>query len=110
MELNEADCSGHPITAVTQELVQHAEELIQNDWLITTRKLITEIQVSKGTVNNTTDTLTYSKVCTCWVPSTQTYYQKIVHEEVFSDLFSCYEADGESFWSQIITGVGTWFH
>lgn len=28
VELGEADCSGHPITAVTQTLVQHAEELI----------------------------------------------------------------------------------
>jgi hypothetical protein len=29
MELSEADCSGCPITAVTQVLVQHAEELIR---------------------------------------------------------------------------------
>jgi len=29
VELSEADCSGRPITAVTQVLVQHVEELIR---------------------------------------------------------------------------------
>ena len=110
VELSQADCSGHPITAVTHVLVQHAEELIWYDWWITSTQHATELKVPNGSVNNITDALAYSKVCTSWIPWHQTYYQKTVKEEACSDLLSCYEADGASSWSLIITRVETWLH
>jgi hypothetical protein len=59
---------------------------------------------SKESVNNITDALAYSKVCTSWVPRSQTYYQKTVQEEVCTDLLSCDVADDTSSRSRIITG------
>jgi hypothetical protein len=66
--------------------------------------------VSKGSVNNIINALGYAKVCARWVPRSLTDDQKTVRKEVFSDLLSHYEADGESFLSRIVTGDEIWIH
>jgi hypothetical protein len=65
--------SGWTTRAVTQALLQHAIELIQNYKCVTMiRKLAFELSVSKGTVNIMIDTLGYLKVCACWNPQSLT--------------------------------------
>jgi len=49
--------SGWPTTVVTQALLQCADELIQNVEWITTTKLVTELSVSRGSVDNINDAL-----------------------------------------------------
>jgi histone-lysine N-methyltransferase SETMAR len=61
-------------------------------------------------VNNVIDALGYAKLCARWVPRSLTDDQKTVRQEVCSDLLSCHEAHGESFLSQIVTGVEAWTH
>jgi hypothetical protein len=61
-------------------------------------------------MNNITVSLGYAKEYACWVPCGLTDYHRTVEEEVFSDLFSHYKADGESFLSQIVSGNETWIH
>jgi hypothetical protein len=64
-ELSDAPRSGRPTTAVTLALLERADELIRKDRRITTRKLASELSVSKGSVNNVIDALGYTKsVCT----------------------------------------------
>jgi hypothetical protein len=63
LELNDEPRSGRPTTAVTPALLQRADELIRKNQQITTRKLATELSVSKGNVNNIIDALGYAKVC-----------------------------------------------
>lgn len=96
MERNDARRSGQPTTAaaVTQQLLQRADELIRNDQRFTIRKYATELSVSTERVSNFTDVLGYSKVCLCRVPRSPTDYRKTVRKEVCSDLLSRYEADG----------------
>jgi len=53
---------------VTQALLQLADEVIRIVLSITVRKLETELSVSKGNVNNITDTLGCSTVRVQWVP------------------------------------------
>jgi hypothetical protein len=110
VELSDAPCSGRPTTAVTLALLQCADELLRNDRWITTRKLATELSVSKGSVNNIIDALRYAKMCARWVPRSLTDDHKTLLKEVCSYLLSCYEADGESFLSRIVTGDETWSH
>jgi hypothetical protein len=62
VDLSDTPRSGQPTTAVTPALLQRAYELIQKDRWITTRKLATELSVSKGSVNNITDALGHAKV------------------------------------------------
>ena len=78
-------CHGRPTTAVTQALLQCADELIQNDRQIIVSKLKTELWLSKGSVN-ITDALDYSKVCGHWVSWCLTDYHKTVRIEARSDL------------------------
>jgi len=56
-ELSDACGNGQPTTAVTQALLQHADQLIQKECQTKTRKLANEISVSKESVNNITDTV-----------------------------------------------------
>lgn len=67
-QLTNARRSAQPTTAVTQLLLQRADELTPNDRLMTTRKLVTKLAVSKREINNIFDALGYSEVCGCWVP------------------------------------------
>jgi hypothetical protein len=69
--------------------------------------LVTELSVSKGSVDNITDALGYSKMCAHWVPQSLTNSHKTEWQEVWSDLVSHYEADGEHFLSWIVTQDGT---
>jgi hypothetical protein len=62
-----------------------------------------------GSVNNITDALAYSNVYSLGSMKPH-LLSKTVKEEESSDLLSCYEADGASSWSQIITGVETRLH
>jgi hypothetical protein len=110
VEPSDAPCSGRPTTAVTLALLQYADELLRNDRWITTRKLETELLVSKGSVNNIIDALRYAKMCARWVPRSLTDDHITLLKEVCSYLLSCYEADGESFLSWIVTGDETWSH
>jgi hypothetical protein len=91
--------SGLPTIAVTQVLFQCADDFIQNHRLITTKNLETEFSVSKGSANNITDALGYSKVCPYWVP--QPDYHKTVAKEVFTFALLFYKPDSESLLSWI---------
>ena len=95
--------SGWPTTAVRGCF-------LRNDRRITTRNLVTELSVCKGSVYNSTDVLGYSKASARWVARSVTGYHKTVREEVCSDLPSGYEAHSESFMSWIVTGDKTWVH
>ena len=74
------------------------------------KKLANELSVLKGSANNTTTALGYSKMYACWVPWSLTEHHKSVQKEVCLDLFSQNRADGKSFLSQIITGDKTQIH
>jgi hypothetical protein len=63
-------------TAVTQALLQGADELIQDYPRITTRKPETKLSVSSGSVNTIIDALGDSKVCDRWVPRSLPDYDK----------------------------------
>jgi hypothetical protein len=54
-------------TAVTQVLLRRADKLIRNDRRLTNLQL-SELSLSKGSVNNIIDAFGYSKVCALWVP------------------------------------------
>jgi hypothetical protein len=75
-ELSDVGHSVQPKRAVTQALLQNADEHIWKKRWFTTRKPATETSVLQTSVNNITDPLRYSKVCAHWVPQSLTNHHK----------------------------------
>jgi transposase len=64
--------SGRPSTGVTPATMQRADNHIQNDRRITTRKLAAILGIGKRSVGKIVHQLGYSKVCARWVPRSLT--------------------------------------
>lgn len=103
-----------PLWLVKNKPLRHHFNMLTNSLKVTNelqqKKLANELSVCKGSANNTTDTLGYSKMYASWVPWILTEYHKSVQKEVCSDIFSQNRADGKSSLSWIITEDKTWIH
>ena len=70
----------------------------------------TELGVSMGAVEKLISSLGYSKKCARWVPQMLTPKQKDHWVTVSQKLLKQYEAEGDTFLDQIVTGDETWCH
>lgn len=109
-ELQDLQRAGRPPMAVTPDMLQRADVVIRADRRITTRQLVLKLSVSKGSVDAIINALGYRKVCARWVPRSLTVDHKSQRKDIASDLLQRFEADGEAFLSQIVTGDETWVH
>ena len=70
----------------------------------------TELGVSVDAVKKLITSLGYSKRCARWVPRMLTPMQKDDWVTVSQELLERYEAEGDAFLNQIITGEDIWSH
>ena len=70
----------------------------------------TELGVSMGAVEKLISSLGYSKRCASWMPRMLTPEQKDHRVTVSQEFLKRYEAEGDAFLGQIVTGDETWCH
>lgn len=80
----------------------------REDQHITTRQLSLSLSISKGSVSHIIRHLGYSKVRMRLVPQSLRDEHKKDRKAVYSELFACFEYEGEAFLSQIVTSDETW--
>ena len=102
--------SGRPHTATTPENEARLDGLIRADRRITVNEMREELGVGVSAVETMLSSLGYSKVCARWVPRMLTQDQKDRRRDVCQDLLDRYEAEGDGFLDQVITGDETWCH
>jgi len=71
-ELHYRPWSGHPATATSPDMLQHANNIIHADRRIISQQLAVQLSVSIGIAVAIIDALGYSKVCARWVPQSLT--------------------------------------
>jgi hypothetical protein len=109
-ELHDLPYSGHPVTAVGPEMLQHADTIVCKDQRITTRQLVLSLSISKGSVSHIIQDFGYSKVCVRCVPPSITVKHKTERKAIPSELLACIETEGATFLSRIVTADETWVH
>jgi hypothetical protein len=72
MVLHDRPWSGHPATATSADMLQHADGIIHKYRHITSQQLAIQLSVSNGSAIAIADALEYSKVCARWVPRSLT--------------------------------------
>jgi len=66
VELFDLPHSGRPVTAVSPEMLQHANAIVREDQCITTQKLALSLSIRKGSISHIIQDIGYSKVCAKW--------------------------------------------
>jgi len=92
------------------EVLQHDDAINLEDGHITTRQLAPSLSLNKGSVSHIIQDLGFSKVCTRCVPQSLTVKWKTKRRAISSTLLVCFQAQGETFPSWIVTADETWFH
>ena len=85
-ELRDRLRSGHPATATSPDMLQHADGIIHADRHITSRQLAVELSVSNGSAMAVVDALGYSEVCTRWIPRSLTTEHRHQRKAICSEL------------------------
>lgn len=91
-------------------MLERADTLIRGDRRITIKHLAAQLDVSVGSADTLVHQLEYSKVCSRWVPRRLTDDHKDQRRTICAELLARYEADGDNFLSNIVTGDETWIH
>lgn len=107
-EINDKPRSGRPSTSVTNDNRQRVDELIRGDRRITIYEIADALQVAYGSAQSMVEELGYRKVCAKWVPKQLTQDLKERRMEVCAELLEMYEAQGEEFFKNVVTGDETW--
>jgi histone-lysine N-methyltransferase SETMAR len=89
-------------------MLQCADDIIHTDRRVTSRQLAVQLSVSSGSAMAIIDALGYSKVCARWVPRSLTTENRRKRKAISSELLECFDAEGEAFFSRIVTGDETW--
>ena len=103
-------CTGHLVTAVCCEMLQHADTIICKDHCITTWQLALSLSVMKESVSHITQDLRFLKLCMKWIPWSPTVTHKTKRRAIYSELLACFEAEGEDFFSGIVTADEAFVH
>jgi len=82
---------------------QHADAIICKDQCVTTRQLALSLSVRKESVSHITQDLGFLKVCMKLVPWSPTFKHKTKRRAIYSELLAHFEAEGECFFSGIVT-------
>ena len=104
-DLNDRPRSGHPATATSPDMLQHANDIIHADQHITSRQLAIQLSVSNGSAMAIIDALGYLKVCAfgylkvCarWVPRSLTTEHRRQRKATCSELLEHFDAEGGPF-------------
>jgi hypothetical protein len=91
-------------------VLQHDDAIDHEDGRITPRQLAHSLSLNKGSVSHIIQDLVYSKVCTRCVPQSLTVKWKTKRRAISSTLLVCFQAQGETFPSWIITADEIWLH
>lgn len=100
--------SGRPSTATTDTNRQRVDELIRADRRVTIRELAAQLDCGHNAIQKMVEDLGYRKVCAKWVPRQLTPDLKERRVEVCSDLLEAFEANEDTFFSDLVTGDETW--
>jgi hypothetical protein len=109
-ELHDLPHSGCPVTAVCLEVLQHDGAINREDGRITNRQLACSLSPNKGSVSHIIQDLGYSKVFTRCASQSLTVKQLTKRRAISSMLLVCFQAQGETFPSWVVTADETWFH
>ena len=109
-ELHDRPWSVRPATATSPDVLQRADDIIHADRHITSWQLAVQFSVSNGSAMAITDALGYSKVRARWLPRSLTTEHRRQRKAICSELLENFDAEGEAFLSQIVTGDETWVH
>ena len=101
--------SGCPVTAIGLEILQCANAIIWEDHCMTTW-LALGLAVSKGNVSHIIQDIGYLEVCLRGFSWSFAVKHKTDREAISSELLACFEAEGETFVSWIVTADETWVH
>ena len=102
--------SSCPVTAVWLEMFQHDDAIDCEVGHTTTQELARNLSLNKGSVIHIIQDLGYSKVCTRCFPQSLTVKRKTKRRTISSTLLVCFQAQGETFPSWIVTADESWFH
>ena len=108
-KLHDLPWSGCPVVPVRPEVLVCDDAIIREDGRITTRQLVLSLSISKGSVSHIIRDLGFSKVCTRCVPQSFTVKRKTKRKAISSTLLVCFQAQGETYPSWIVTADETWF-
>ena len=102
--------SGRPSTATTDTNRQRVDELIRADRRVTIRELAAQLDCGHNALQKMVEDFGYRKVCAKWVPRQLTPDLKERRVEVCSDLLEAFEANEDTFFSDLVTGDETWVY
>jgi histone-lysine N-methyltransferase SETMAR len=109
-DLDDQSRSGRPQTAMTEDTIDRANNLIQSDRRMTVAELSMQLEIGEASVCRILNKLGYSKVCARWVPRQLTDGHKERRKAICSELVARFDADGDEFLGRIVTGDETWLH
>ena len=101
--------SGRPSSAVNDEIVDQAQQLVMNDCRLTVRYLAAAVGVSINSVETILHQhLRLSKVSARWVPRMLNREQKIERMDISETLVEKFTADPEVFFASLVTQDEAW--
>ena len=102
---------GRPVTATTQENVDHVHHMVMDDRRITVNQVASSVGISRERVENILhNELGMSKVSARWVPRLLTPDQKHTRLAMSQANLALFEADPASFLERFITQDECWVH
>lgn len=106
----DAQRSGRPAVAVTEENIQRAENLISDDHRITVRELGDLLGVGIARVSEILHNYLNVKKVTCrWVPKTLTPQMKQDRVDISGELLCMEGQHRRRFYNRLVTGDESWF-
>ena len=101
--------SGRPLSALTPENKQKADEIIHANRPVTIGELSIDLDISVGSAQSILKSLDYRKVCAKWVPKNLTEKHKRDRVQCCRELRQMVEVDPQ-FFERFITGDETWVY
>ena len=107
-DTNNAQCSGHPNSAVVPENTKNLHKLVLDDHKLKLHEIAEELKISKDSVFTILHDLSMKKLCSKWVLRLLTVGQKRVNDlEHCLQLFQC---NKKEFLHKYVTRDETWIH
>jgi hypothetical protein len=91
-------------------MLKRADAFVSRGSLYHHQQLVLSLSISKGSVSHIIQDLGYSNVCLRWGPWSLTVEHKTVRNVISCELFTYFEAGGETFLFPIVTADETWDH
>jgi hypothetical protein len=109
--MTDAELSGHPNTATTEQNEERARELILKTRRVTFDKIAKQLNISIGSAYSVEhDNLRFHKVCARWASKELTDEHKHMRLDICSHHLVRYLEEGDNFLQRIITGDETRVH